>query len=118
MNSFKAKLKETTELRHPLSLPCDLHALQLLIKDILELAEFKLVHSKVNRILAHFKKAPKAYALLRELQQLHYNETFALKLAVETRWGSQFYAFNRLLQNWTAIEAFALQIKEKRPKKA
>lgn len=103
MRSFWRKAAKDPRMRHAFYIPCDSHGLQLLVKDILKLSEFKDVHKHCKAIAKGFRKAKKQYAILRTKQQETYKQFRALALCVITRWGSQWGMICSVLNNEEAL---------------
>jgi Protein of unknown function (DUF 659)/hAT family C-terminal dimerisation region len=86
--------------------PCDSHGLQLLIKDIISLPLFVDTMTLCNHIVGHFRSAHKQLALVRSLQKEIYGRKYALTLAGNTRWGTQYLELFSLKRSREALRQF------------
>jgi hypothetical protein len=86
--------------------PCDSHGLQLLIKDIVTLPLFIDTMTLCNHIVGHFRSAHKQLALVRRLQEEIYGRKYALTLAGNTRWGTQYLELFSLKRSREALRQF------------
>ncbi|KIW21690.1 uncharacterized protein PV07_12877 [Cladophialophora immunda] len=110
MRDIWARLKEVDQLRHILTIPCDSHSLNLLVKDLcLKVPEFSEAIKDGNSVTSHFKRASKQLAGLREIQVQRDGKTSPLALAAETRWGSQYNLVAALLNNRSNLLEFGSQ---------
>lgn len=97
-------------LQHIFVVPCDSHGIQLLIQDLINsIPQFKKVHEEAQTIAKAFKNAPLQYARLRDLQREIYDRTFAIILAVATRWGTEKGLYDGLHRSKEAIQRYALR---------
>ena len=111
MRSLWELLRAHDRFKYTLFVPCDSHGLQLLIKDIVLHSLFKHTMNRAQEIVVHFRKAHKQLALLRDYQQKFYNRQYALTLAGETRWGTQWNLLSHLKRTKEALRAFAFDEK-------
>jgi len=95
-------------LKHIFFIPCDSHGLQLLIKDLIHLPEFKDIFEKAQVVAKAFKNAPLQYARLHTYQMMEYGKHISLCLAVITRWGTQYRLLNSLLTNKDALRRYII----------
>lgn len=93
------ELQKFPEFAHCFFIPCDSHGLQLLVKDILKIPCFKLLHDKAKKVVRAFRKAHLQLARLRDIQLSCYNEHRALILSIITRWGTQLRLIASLLNS-------------------
>ena len=97
------------ELKHCFCIPCDSHGMQLLIKDILKIPQFKDTIDKAQAIARAFKKSHLQYARLREYQLVDLKKPVALTLSVITRWGSQLQLVMSVIKNKRPLRHYALE---------
>jgi hypothetical protein len=98
--------KATPELSHCLFIPCDSHGLQLLIKDIVELPEFKPTMSLASKIIQTFHHSGKQQDLLRS-HQLKLNGKYShLASSIITRWGTQYRMLKSLETSFLPLRAY------------
>lgn len=93
------RIHELEEFKHILTIPCDAHGLQLIIKDLLDPGkdeenriidtELRQFYKSFTSIISHFSKAPKQYGILRKRQMRILKKHIALAAAGITRWGTQ-----------------------------
>jgi Protein of unknown function (DUF 659) len=107
MRSLWEKLRARDRFKRSLFVPCDSHGIQLLIKDIVLHSLFKDTMDRAQDIVVHFRKSHKQLALLRDYQQKIYNRQYALTLAGETRWGTQYNLLSHLKRTKEALRSFA-----------
>jgi hypothetical protein len=89
MMSMWDKLHANSATNHILTIPCDSHGIQLLIKDLLDLGGIKTVWKQANSIISSFRSSPKQLKYLRIIQKREYGRQKALIASVITRWGTQ-----------------------------
>jgi len=100
-------------LQHLFLIPCDSHGIQLLVQDlVLSIPQFKKVHDDAQTVAKAFKNAHLQYARLREIQQQEYGRTWAIVLAVATRWGSEKGLLDGLYRSKAAIQRYAIRFKD------
>src|SRR5579862_9287753 len=99
-------------------IPCDSYEIQLLIKDMLEIASCKLVYEQAQIVIKvlylyliflifeAFKNSSLQLSRLRVIQVQQYGKSHALCLSIITQWGTQFRLFQSLLQNKEALRQF------------
>ncbi|KAF7173370.1 hypothetical protein CNMCM6106_007473 [Aspergillus hiratsukae] len=69
-----------------------------------------MIMRSANSIMAHFRSSFKQLALLRRYQQGAYSQEYALTLACETRWGTQYNILAHLKRSKDALKAFARDV--------
>jgi hAT family protein len=106
MRSFWTKLGVKPRYKLTFFVPCDSHGLQLLIKDILEFPVFSTTMTECNGIVAHFSSSHKQLALLRSYMVAELGKTYALILAVPTRWGTQYNELLSIKRSTLALKKF------------
>jgi hypothetical protein len=94
------------ELSHCLFIPCDSHGLQLLIKDILELPDFKPTMKTASRLVKSFHHSGKRLDLLRTHQIIVTGKTSSLTASIITRWGTQFRMLQSIHSNRQALAEY------------
>ena len=100
-------------LQHLFVIPCDSHGIQLLIGDLINsIPQFKKVHDNAQMVAKAFKNAHLQYARLRDLQKQEYGRTWAIILAVTTRWGTQKGLLDGLFRSKAAIQRYAIRFKD------
>jgi hypothetical protein len=114
MRSLWEELRKFERFQFTFFVPCDSHGLQLLIKDIIKLSPFDKTMKEANAIVTHFRAANKQLALLRHYQRECYGREYALTLACETRWGTQYNLLAHLRRSKDALKAFARDINSER----
>jgi hypothetical protein len=112
-NTVWEHLRLRPGLQHLFFIPCDSHGIQLLIQDLINsIPQFKNVHDNAQTIAKAFKNIHLQYARLRDLQKQEYGRTWAIILAVATRWGTEKGLLNGLFRSKSAIQRYALRFKD------
>lgn len=107
----QSDLKTHPQLAHILSILCDSHGLQLLVKDIVTTSPWRLVLKKAVYMITYFRHSKKQYAQLRNLMVLTCNsKTYSLLLAAITRWSTQQSALQSLQRVRPALKAFCTNL--------
>ena len=85
MRASWKNIEQDPRSKHVITVPCDSHGLQLLIKDILQLPNIKKIWQIAANIVAGFKNASKQYAFLRVEQQKEYGKRKPMIATCNTR---------------------------------
>jgi hypothetical protein len=113
MLSMWEHLRLKPGLQHLFFIPCDSHGIQLLIQDLINsIPQFKKVHDNAQTIAKAFKNAHLQYARLRDVQKQEYGRTWAIILAVATRWGTEKGLLDGLFRSKAAIQRYAIRFKD------
>src|SRR5579859_4451315 len=112
MISMWEHLRLKTGLQHLFIIPCDSHGIKGLIQDLMSILQFKKVHDDAQMVAKTFKNAHLQYARLCDLQHQEYGRTWAIVLAVATRWGSQKGLIDGLLRSKAAIQRYAVRFQD------
>jgi Protein of unknown function (DUF 659)/hAT family C-terminal dimerisation region len=107
MRLMWSEIEKFDDLRHCFFIPCDSHGIQLLVKDILKLHSLNDTLQEGQCLAKSFRNAPLQYARLREFQKEVYGKHQSLILSVITRWGTQYFLVQSLLDNKDAIKRYA-----------
>ena len=109
MLSMWEYLRSKPNLQHLFLISCDSHGIQLLIQDLItSILQFKNVHDNAQTIAKAFKNAHLQYARFRDIQYQEYGRTWAIILAVATRWGSEKGLLDGLFRSKAAIQRYAI----------
>ena len=95
-----------------IQLPCFSHTLQLAVEQALKLPDISKLTSRCKRLVAHFNRSAKSYALLRQKQIALGHEQHALVNDVVTRWNSSYYMVARVLEQQQPLCATLLELKK------
>lgn len=88
---------------------CASHTLNLLLKDIVKLENFKICNEIVTKIIKYIKKRHVELAYFEKIQKEKYeNNKKTLKLPSQTRWGGCVIMMESFLCNREALEATAI----------
>jgi hypothetical protein len=85
MRATWANIEQDPCSKHVITVPCDSHGLQLLIKDILQRPGIKKIWEVVANIVTRFKTASKQYAYLRVEQEKEYGKRKPMIVTCDTR---------------------------------
>lgn len=114
MLSMHEELRKKPGLKHVFVVPCDSHGIQLLIQDLIKsIPQFRKVHDDAQTLAKAFKNAHLQYARLRDLQRERYQRTWAIVLAVATRWGTELGLYEGLARTKEALQLYALRYTSK-----
>jgi len=118
MFSMWVEMQRFIEFKHCLFIPCDSHGIQLLVKDLLQIPLFQDTLHKAQTIVKAFRCSLLQYARLRKFQ-LHYGDKRykSLILSVITRWGTQFWLIQSVLNSKDALKRYAHDFGDLAPKK-
>jgi hypothetical protein len=104
------RLANNPETKHVITVPCDSHGIQLLIKDLLLLVlSINLVWQKASTIVNTLRNATKQYQFLQQQQERVYRKQKALIAAGFTRWGTQYRLAKAVGDSRQALQHLALQ---------
>jgi hypothetical protein len=109
MRASWKNIEQDPRSKHVITVPCDSHGLQLLIKDILQLPNIKKIWQIAANIVAGFKNASKQYAFLRVEQQKEYGKRKPMIATCNTRWGTQCGMVKSLNDSKEALRRFAIR---------
>lgn len=87
---------------------CDSHGIQLLIKDILQLPEFRATFKDASAVVSTIRNSPKMLSEFRRIQKTMGIPGRQLVQSVITRWGTQTKMLESLLENQQSLTAFEL----------
>lgn len=109
-NSMKALWRMIElEYAHVFAVGCASHTLNLLLKDIMKLENFKTCNEMVTKIIKYIKKRHVELSYFEKIQKEKYgNDKKSLKLPSQTRWGGFVIMLESLLCNREALEATAI----------
>ena len=93
-------------------LPCFSHTLQLAVEQALKLPDISKLTARCKRLVAHFNRSAKSYALLRQKQIALGHEQHALVNDVVTRWNSCYYMVARVMEQQQPLCATLLELKK------
>jgi len=89
------------------NIPCMAHTLQLSLDEVFEMEEIKLLISKCNLIVTHFRKSFKKTNLFFTIQkQLGREVPLKLKKSTKTRWGSTYLMMERINDTNDALDLY------------
>ena len=88
-----ANITAGIDLLGVLQLPCFSHTPQLAVEQALTLPDISRLTGRCKRLVAHFNRSAKSYALLRQKQIALGHEQHALINDVVTRWNSSYYTY-------------------------
>jgi BED zinc finger len=89
---------------------CDSHGIQLLIKDILQLPEFRSTFKEASAVVSTIRNSPKLLSEFRRIQQRMGIPARQLVQSVITRWGTQTKMLESLLENQQTLTTFELEM--------
>jgi Protein of unknown function (DUF 659)/hAT family C-terminal dimerisation region/BED zinc finger len=107
MRLMWSDIEKFDNLRHCFFIPCDSHRIQLLVKDILKLRGLNNTLQQAQCLAKSFRNAPLQYARLRDFQMEKYGKHQSLILSVMTRWGTQYFLVQSLINNKDAIKRYS-----------
>jgi hypothetical protein len=110
MHSFWREIQQREGFKHILTIGCDSHGLQLLVKDILAVPSISVLFQKASQIMVHFNNAPVRLSTLRKIQRRQYKREWSLLAAVITRWGSQYKMLTSLRRSMDALQSYAEKV--------
>ena len=95
-----------------IQLPCFSHTLQLAAEKALKLPDISKLIGRYKRLVAHFNRSAKSYALLRQKQIALGHEQHALVNDVVTPWNSSYYMVARILEQQQPLCTTLLELKK------
>jgi hypothetical protein len=123
MRKWWRTAKRIPQLSHCLFIACDSHGIQLAVKDILELPDFKETIQLASKLVKSFHASGKRLDLLHEHQIKVAGKTSSLTASIITRWGTQYRMLSSLknseqpLRNYVDDENYEMLASEKKAKK-
>jgi hypothetical protein len=109
MRATWTNIEQDPRSKHVITVPCDSHGLQLLIKDILQRPSIKKIWQIAANIVTAFKNASKQYAYLRVEQEKEYGKRKPMIVTCNTRWGTQYGMVKSLNDSKEALRTFAIR---------
>ena len=100
------QISQNPDLRHLFIIGCDSHGMQLLIKDVIEKPQFKVVFTQAQDIVRAFSQSPKQLAILRQYMINSLSGIKSFALSVITRWGSQVRMLQSLQRVKSALKVY------------
>jgi hypothetical protein len=92
------------DIEHILTVPCDSHRLQLIIKDILQQPAIKDVWTAATLLINSLQNVPKQYAYLKNKQRKLYKKEKALLGTAITRLGLQVGMLQSIMNTKEALQ--------------
>lgn len=111
-------IAQDSTTKHVLSVPCDSHGLQLVMKDLLWPSKDQSkeqITTKMSsfwrdfpcELVTYFSSAPKELAYVRDAMRAVSGKISALISTVKTRWGTQARSIKSVINNKVALQAYA-----------
>jgi hypothetical protein len=100
------RISQSQDLKHLFIIGCDSHGIQLLIKDILDMPQFKSTFTQAQEIVQAFSRSPKQLGILRQYMINSLGGIKSFALSVITRWGSQIRMLQSLQRAKPALEVY------------